>query len=330
VQTELLLGVDGGGTGCRARLGELSGAILGEGSAGPANIRFGLEPSFAAVLEATMQCLYEAGLSYADLERTVACLALAGATEPTELAKARARSLPFRKTVITTDAHAACIGAHRGRDGGIVIIGTGSVGWAMVRGRHYRVGGWGFPISDEGSGAWLGCEAVRRVLWAQDGRIGWTGLLTALFAEFQSDPHAIVRWLTVARPVDFGRFAPLIVDHASRDDPVARDLVSRAAHHIDALAARLVASGADRLCVVGGLAPHIEPWLASETRRHLVAPDGDALSGALQLAQAEASSMLELIGAGELSPGAPEPISEEEIERTYSHSHDDERSPDGA
>ena len=35
VQTKLILGVDGGGTRCRARLGEPSGAILGEGSAGP-------------------------------------------------------------------------------------------------------------------------------------------------------------------------------------------------------------------------------------------------------------------------------------------------------
>ncbi len=318
VQTELLLGVDGGGTRCRARLSDSFGSILGEGSAGPANIRFGPEPSFAAVLEATLQCLYQSGLSYADLERTVACLALAGATEPTELARARAHALPFRRVVITTDAHAACIGAHGGRDGGIVIVGTGSVGWAMVRGRHHRVGGWGFPISDEGSGAWLGCEAVRRVLWAQDGRIGWSGLLTALFAEFQSDPHAIVRWVTHARPADFGVFAPLIIEHASRDDPVGRELVSRAAHHIDALAARLVASGAGRLCVVGGLAPHIEPWLASETRRHLVAAEGDALSGALQLAQAEAFSMPELFAAGELSPGAPEPLSDEETEATLS------------
>ena len=107
MQTELLLGVDGGGTRCRARLAEPSGAILGEGSAGPANIRFGLDQSFAAVLDASVQCLSQAGLSYSDLERTVACLALAGATEPTDLAKARARALPFRKVSITTDARAA-------------------------------------------------------------------------------------------------------------------------------------------------------------------------------------------------------------------------------
>jgi glucosamine kinase len=322
VETELILGVDGGGTQCRARLTEATGSILGEGSAGPANIRFGLEESFAAVLEATMRCLYEAGLSYTDLERTVACLALAGATEPTELAKARARALPFRRTLITTDAHAACVGAHGGRDGGIVIVGTGSVAWAIVHGRHYRIGGWGFPISDEGSGAWLGCEVLRRVLWAQDGRIGWTDLLAAVFAEFQSDPHAVVRWLTLARPADFGRFAPLIVEHAIRGDAIGCELVSLAAQHIDALAARLFASGAERLCVVGGLAPHIEPWLAPEIRDHLVAPEGDALSGALQLAQAEAFSMPELIGAGTLSPASPEPLSDEETGPPLSPAHE--------
>jgi len=318
MQTELLLGVDGGGTRCRARLTDSSGLILGEGSAGPANIRFGLEQSFGAVLEAAIECLHQTGLSYAELERTIACLALAGATEPTELAKARARALPFRRALITTDAHAACVGAHGGRDGGIVIVGTGSVGWAMVRGRHHRVGGWGFPISDEGSGAWLGCEAVRRVLWAQDGRIGWTDLLRVLFAEFQSDPHAIVRWVTHAQPRDFGKFAPLIIEHAVHGDAIARELVALAAHHVDSLAARLVASGTKRLAVVGGLAPHIEPWLADETKRHLVPAEGDALSGALQLAQAEASWMLEVFAAGELSPSSPEPVGEEEKEPGFS------------
>ena len=190
-----------------------------------------------------------------------------------------------------------------------------------MRGRHHRVGGWGFPISDEGSGAWLGCEAVRRLLWAHDGRIAWTGLLTALFAEFEADPHAVVRWVTHARPVDFGKFAPLIVEHASHDDPIACELMTGAAQHIDALAARLVGAGTRRLAIVGGLAPYIECWLAGATRARLVAPEGDALSGALQLAQAEASSMLELPGAGALSPGAPE---EEEAAQSRTHPLDEE------
>ena len=61
------------------------------------------------------------------------------------LAAARGYRHPFRNATITTDARAACVGAHRGRDGGIIIVGTGSIGWADVDGRQYRVGGWGLP-----------------------------------------------------------------------------------------------------------------------------------------------------------------------------------------
>jgi glucosamine kinase len=288
---ELFLGVDGGGTQCRARLAAQGGGILGEGVAGPANIRLGVEASLAAVLDASRQCFAEAGLGEAALGWTVACLALAGATEPTELAAARSRRLPFRRVVISTDAHAACVGAHRGRDGGVVIAGTGSVGWAILRGEQYRVGGWGAQLSDEGSGAWLGREAMRRVLWAHDGRIAWTGLLTRLFEEFGHDPHAIVRWAATAKPADFGRLAPVVVEHSARNDRSAIELMRQAAQQVDSLAMRLVSLGAERIALVGGLAPHIEPRLGRETRRHLVTPEGDALAGALQLARGEAAAL---------------------------------------
>jgi glucosamine kinase len=234
----LLLGIDGGGSRCRARLCTISGAMLSEGTAGSANVRLGVEQSFASVHEATVQCMSGAG-----------------------------------------------------RNGGVIVIGTGSIGWAELNGRQYRVGGWGWPISDEGSGAWLGCEALRRALWAYDGRIAWTPLLRSLFARFRSDPHAIVAWMTDALPKDFASFAPEIIEHACANDPVAVELLWLAGGHIDALARVLVELGAGRLSLVGGLAASIEPWLADATRRHLVAPRGDALAGALQLAREAAESL---------------------------------------
>ncbi len=287
----LLLGIDGGGSRCRARLCTISGAMLSEGTAGSANVRLGVEQSFASVHEATVQCMSGAGLSSRDVNRVVACLALAGASEPSQLEAARAREHPYRKAVFVTDAEAACIGAHGGRNGGVIVIGTGSIGWAELDGRQYRIGGWGWPISDEGSGAWLGCEALRRALWACDGRIAWTPLLRSLIARFQSDPHAIVAWMTDALPKDFASFAPEIIEHACAKEPVAVELLRLAGGHIDALARVLVNLGADRLSLVGGLAAPIEPWLADATRHHLVAPRGDALAGALQLAREAAESL---------------------------------------
>jgi glucosamine kinase len=290
VMTPLLLGIDGGGTGSRARLVDLDGQIRGEGTAGPANIRFGLKESFAAVLRATDEALAQAGLSLNDAD-IVACLALAGATEPTHLAAARAYDLPFRRVVFTTDAHAACVGAHGGKDGGIIIVGTGSVGWGLVGGIEHRVGGWGFPVSDEGSGAWLGCEVARRVLWAYDGRRAWTGLLKKVLERFDGDPHAIVRWMGASRPRDFAALAPLVLEYASRDDAVAHELMGLAAGHIDVIAERLAALGVARLALAGSIAPRIEPWLSPVTQERLVPPQGDALSGALQMARHEAEVM---------------------------------------
>jgi len=290
-RTALLLGVDGGGTGCRARLADLDGQVLGEGTAGPANIRFGLKESFGAVMRATEACLEEAGLSSDEVD-IVACLALAGASEPTHLAAARTYNLPFMQTILTTDAHAACIGAHGGENGGIIIIGTGSVGWGLMGGREYRVGGWGFPVSDEGSGAWLGCEVARRVLWAYDGRVPWTDLLKRVLERFDGDPHAIVRWMGQAQPRDFAVLAPLVLEYAGRNDTASRELLTVAGQHIDAIARRLAALGVPRLALSGGLAPSIEPWLAPDTRQLLVAPLGDALSGALQLAHEAALKLV--------------------------------------
>ena len=286
----LLLGVDGGGTRCRARLCAPSGSRLGEAAAGPANIRLGLDVSFAAVLEATQACLAQAGLSSRDLPRITACLALAGASEPTDLAAAQRRKLPFGRAKITSDAHAACVGAHGGRDGGVVVVGTGTIGWAEHKNRQYRVGGWGLNVSDEGSGAWIGRELLRQVLWAHDGRIETTTLLRRAFEQFQSDPHAIVRWASGASPREFGALAPLVIEQARAGDMVAIAILRAAAAHVDALAARLTALGVERIALVGGLAEPMRSWLSDGTRARLVPAAGDALDGALQLARAAAES----------------------------------------
>ena len=282
----LLLGVDGGGTRCRARLCAPDGTLLGEAVNGPANIRLGLDQSLGSVVQAVRRCLAQAGLASHDLPRITACLALAGASEPTPLAAAQTRKFPFGQTILTTDARAACVGAHGGKPGGVVIVGTGSIGWAEPGGR--RVGGWGLPVSDEGSGAWIGREALRRALWAHDGRISCTNLLNAVLERFKRDPHAIVRFSSEALPRDFGTLAPIVVEHAKQNDPVGVELMQAAGEHVDRLAERLIALGVQKLALMGGLAPIMVDWISPTTRKHLVRPEGDALDGALRLARSAA------------------------------------------
>jgi glucosamine kinase len=284
------LAVDGGGTRCRARLYNESGKPLGEAESGGANLNYGLNEAFASVFDATFRSLAHAHLTPRDFPRVTACLALAGATEPAEEAAAKLERQVFGRAILTSDAHAACIGAHDGADGGVVVVGTGSIGWAIVNSRQHRVGGWGLPMSDEGSGAWIGREVLRRVLMACDGRLGWTPLLRAAFERYDSAPYRIVQAAARATPRDFGALAPLVVDYASRGDEATLTILREAAHHVDGIANRLIALGAPRLALAGGVSPHLEPLLARSTRQRLVTPIGDPLYGAFLLARAAATS----------------------------------------
>ena len=260
--------------------------MLAEATGGPASLRFGPEDAFAAIRACAATCFARAGLSGREGD-AVACLALAGAAEPGLLTAALAHRHPFRRAILASDAEAACIGAHAGADGGVVVVGTGSIGWAILGTDTHRIGGWGFPLSDEGSGAWIGSEAIRRALRAHDGLTGWTPFLTRVFERFGSDPHGVVRWMDKARPRDFAEIAPIAVAFAHAGDDQARVLLRAAAGSIARVLRRLKALGAPRLALMGGLAGSLEPFLSVGIRRELVPPRGDAVAGALLLAQRE-------------------------------------------
>jgi glucosamine kinase len=281
----LFIGIDGGGTRCRARIEDADGRPLGAGVAGPAAVRLGIDQSLAEVETACLAAAAEAHLSPSALAEMDAGVGLAGIGRKGVLEEVYARPHPFRSVVYVNDANIACIGAHSGRDGGIVIVGTGSAGLAMVQGREVKVGGYGFPISDEGSGADLGLRAIRLALRAHDGRIAATRLTRDVMARFDDDPFTIVAWMDRASATDYATLAPLVMRHADSGDPAGRRIVRAAAVQIDSLVRRLVECGAPRVALVGGLASRVEPWLAPDVQRRLSTVEGDAVAGALLLAR---------------------------------------------
>ena len=281
----LFIGIDGGGTRCRARIEDADGRALGAGVAGPAAVRLGVGQSLAEVETAGRAAAAEAGLPPSALAEMDAGVGLAGIGRKGVLDEIYARPHPFRSVMYVNDANIACIGAHSGRDGGIVIVGTGSAGLAMVQGREVKVGGYGFPVSDEGSGADLGLRAIRLALRAHDGRIAATRLTRDVMARFEDDPFAVVAWMDRATATDYATLAPLVMRHADNGDAVGRRIVRAAAVQIDSMVRRLVECGAPRVALVGGLASRVEPWLAPDVQRRLSAVEGDAVAGALLLAR---------------------------------------------
>jgi glucosamine kinase len=279
----LYLGVDGGGTGCRCRLETAEGEVLGSGIAGPASLRLGQDASLGAVMQATRGALAEAGLSDADLGRIHAGIGLAGIGRKGARESLAAWPSPFAETIFESDGLAACLGAHAGEDGGIVIVGTGSIGLARIAGAELRIGGYGFPIGDEGSGADLGLAAIRLALRAHDGREPTTRFTHDVLARFSSDPFEVVAWMDKAHATDYATLAPLVLRHADLGDAHARFIMQNAAAMIDAMVRALFDRETPRVSLIGGLSSAMEAWLAPDVRRRLSPVQGDAIAGALSL-----------------------------------------------
>ena len=281
------LGLDAGGSHCRARLADPAGRVLGEGATGPANTGLGLEPLGEALLTAARAAYAHAGVSFAEAERTHAGAGVAGISRHGARGWLENFDWPFAAIAFASDAAIANLGAHGGAEGATLIIGTGSVAQLDFAGRSYTIGGYGFPISDEGSGAALGLSAMRHALRAIDGRTQRSPLSTAITERFGHDPVQAVAWMDRATPRDYAALAPLVMDHAEADDPIARSIVEDAAGHIERFIETIFKAGAPACTLAGGLAPRMRPWLRQRTLELLSEPRGDALDGALRLAGLE-------------------------------------------
>lgn len=278
------LGIDAGGTSCRARLTDRAGRVMGQGASGPANTGLGLEVLVETLLAATRAAFAEAGVDFAAAARTSAGIGIAGLSRSGARDWLEAAPWPFARTAFASDAMIANIGAHSGEDGATLILGTGSVAQLAIGGQHRTIGGYGFPISDEGSGAALGLSAMRHALRALDGRTVKTPLSAAVTERFDHDPVRAIAWMDGAAPRDYAAFAPLVMDYADANDAIARSIVENAAGHIERFIETIFEAGAPRCALLGGLAPRMRPWLRERTLRLLTEPRGDALDGALRLA----------------------------------------------
>jgi glucosamine kinase len=236
-------------------------------------------------MEATEAAAARAGLTREDFARIHAGIGLAGLGRRGAEAALKDIAHPFASVVFISDGLAACLGAHGGADGAIVVAGTGSVGVGLIEGREIRVAGYGFPVSDEGSGADIGLQAVRLALRAADGRAELTPLLSEVLDAFDQDPYQAVAWSEEARATDYAALAPIVVRHANQGDAIGRRIVERAADAIGDLLDLFLARGLNRVSLVGGLADAITPWLTPDLRARLKRPDADAAAGALLVAR---------------------------------------------
>lgn len=286
----LYIGVDGGASKCIVRVEDESGRLLGRETRGPANIRLSVSQAWESIFSALKGILDPINISLGDKGyRWHVGMGLAGCELQTAYHAFLEQPHPFDSLIVASDAHTACLGAHGGQDGAIIIIGTGVVGFQLVSGQPLSVGGYGFPHDDIGGGASLGLEAVKVSLQSLDGRLSSSSLSAAVLAQFENDKDKLIAWANQANSTAFATLAPIVIQTAQDGDRTAIQLMQQAGLAINHIYDALCQSQTTPLpiALVGGIAPCIVPYLDEKLTQRLVAAKATPDAGAIKLIEQE-------------------------------------------
>jgi glucosamine kinase len=246
--SEIVIGVDGGGSKTRVLVGTADGEILTSLDGPKSAVAPGEAAQSAEVIgELVTRALAEIAQPGAVVPRVLYC-GVAG-TGREEERKALHAALDAKElaeeVVIDSDGLIAMYDALEDRPGILLVVGTGSIAYGRSpAGEIVRCGGWGPAFGDEGSGGWIGRRALSIVAASSDGREPPTALLFPILAATQcEDVQDLIPWAAAANARAFASLAPVVFSTAAAGDPRANALVTLAAEelvlHIRALARQL-------------------------------------------------------------------------------------------
>ena len=289
--TRYLIAVDGGGTGTRLRLCDAAGGTLATGRAGPSSLSLGVDEAWRAILAALEEAGTQAGIRALAFADTDILCGLAGAQVPEARIRFIARQPGFRSLALVTDSLTSQLGALAGAPGSVVAVGTGSVAVSVDADGHVlETGGWGYVAGDEGSGAWIGREAVRHLHQVLDGTRAPDALSDDLMPICGGNRTSHFQWLSRAAQAEFAGLAPRVLERAPATASAQR-IVRRAGWHIAQLASSVDRLGALPVCLTGGLAGPLLNDLPRRLRSRLSEARGDAVDGAVHLLRHHASDV---------------------------------------
>ncbi|TLM75835.1 N-acetylglucosamine kinase [Pseudarthrobacter sp. NamB4] len=208
--------------------------------------------------------------------------------------------VPGARVTVVHDSRLLLAAGHAS-SGVAVIAGTGSAAWGRnADGGEARAGGWGYLLGDEGSGYWLGREAVRHSLRRMNQGQPADELTTALLQSCGvDDPNRLIALFH--SPATGRRFwaqqARQVVEAAAAGHPESQALLEQAGADLAAMALQVLRQlGLTGPVILGGgLGMNVAP-LQDSFRRHLVAGgaedirvlDQEPVFGVLQLVTEQA------------------------------------------
>lgn len=167
---DFIIGVDGGGTKTDAAAYDMSDNKITESSCGPGNPAVDFSLAETNIKQAVSQCISSMKSQGIIGKCQGIYMGIAGIEVRDNQSQLEQRiSEEFNcKAIGVHDSELVHAAIFKGQDGIITIAGTGSVSYGRRNGRTQRTGGWGHVLGDEGSGYWIGLEALKRMTLEQD------------------------------------------------------------------------------------------------------------------------------------------------------------------
>lgn len=234
-----LVGIDGGGSTVRVVITDLDLVVCAESRGDTVNPSvIGPEAAAQRIGQAVQAALTTANLTTADIAGVGIGVAGAADTHSSGWLRDVMRDvLPGAVVAPSSDMGIALVGAHGKREGILVLAGTGSVAYGINQaGDSAQAGGWGYLLGDEGSGYWIGLQAIKAVIAAADG-YGDPNIFTdRILATWGLEhPRDLIHWVYRAqtpRTRDIAALAPLVIAEAEAGNPLAVPIIEQAAHEL--------------------------------------------------------------------------------------------------
>lgn len=278
--------VDGGASSCRLAAFSENGEVLARVVIDAhASLSLGVAAAWSHI-DAGLQALRSELQLESHWQPAVLSMGLAGSLHSERAQELLALVHPATRALLNTDGYAQLTGATGGKAGICLAVGTGSVmHWQGQDGIAHMAGGWGFPVGDQGSGAWLGVRLLQVFIAHKDGHTCDSTMMDAVEQCIGSSAASIVAWTTETRSGVIAQLAPLVLDAADAFDPVACNLVDEAVEHC----MKLICLAPEDLpvYVVGGVGLRLRPWFSETLDQRLCLPRYDALRGLWHIARIE-------------------------------------------
>jgi glucosamine kinase len=282
-QDTYLIGVDGGGTGCRVVIADSRVNVLATAEGDPANVTTDFAQTLRNIQKTIGIAAQKAGIDDSGLNNASIHMGLAGVVSH-EAAARVAVATGFSHVAVTDDRPTTITGALGGGDGFLISVGTGTIIASSRGGQNRYIGGYGFQVSDQASGAWLGQRLLEETLLSHDGVRPHTDLTRAILANFKGDPNKIVAFGARAKPVDYGLLSPDVTAAAHAGDALGGALMLEGFTYLKAALEVLGFQPTDTLCLTGGVGRHYKGLFAQNGVTNIIEPRGTAVAGALHLA----------------------------------------------